>query len=1015
MTEINNEEIRSAIDGVLSEVIGTLVDAPPPTGTCDLGETLLGLGFTPDAAASFRGVCRRAFAAGPAGPAAPDALEAMIAAMLDTPSPDAALRNLERYLDRIGDPGVFLSTVVPAPPILEMVAVVFGTSQYMADILVRNPTLVYWLMEQRTWDHLDDVAQYTEWFAREASLFSGEEARLDAVRRAHRQALLRIGVLDLLGHASVEDTTARLSALADALVRVVLNIVRTSLSETVDSAPDDLAVIAMGKLGGGELNYSSDIDLVYVCGDGSDDAVAFHTRVARRLGEAISQASGEGYLYRVDLRLRPDGHAGPLVNNETAMRLYYERRGRPWEFQALLKARVIAGDEALGRRLLDSLAALVYNPSLSYSPLESIAAMRERIRENIDAHERGFNIKLMEGGIRDIEFLTQTLQLMHTPQHPSLRTGHTVAALGHIREAGLLEDWKVEHLLGAYRFFRVIEHRLQMMHQIKTHTVPQSDEEIAMLARRVSRGPVGTFDTDAFLDALSRHLGNVRSLAAEVFAGEPVPAHAVLLMLPADDPGAQEIIREYGIEDTARAAKALHSMAYGSFPRLLDRDARRNFEQLLPHVLDGAARTGDPALTLVNLSDIAGAGRNESSFYQLLLENEPARELVLGFAGLSSYLSRRLCNQIDVLDELLEANDEMAFASQFRSLPEWDRFNPSLAKRGGEAARERQERQRTWFDRARLNDFAVNYRRGFRPFGGGRTRSFLAARQLSAAFDAVFPNPSGIALFALGSYAAEEARATSDLDLLVVTDGADLPAVTTGVQTINQWFTGSGILKLDFRLRGEGASAPLVQDISFYADYFARRVSTWERVAMAKCRPWWGDKDLQQRFLSTLRDTVVAPLSGKDVQELVDVRRRIETLAPKKFRMWDTKRVAGGRYDVEYLTAVGLIETCGDDPGLLGMTTGDRLQRLTQERVLSREELAACTAALELYGVVEYLMELQEFVQPRSAEKHESLCRYLDRTFALLDLDSGHGVEKLLERNKGNVRAVYERVMTRER
>ncbi|MCH7548237.1 MAG: hypothetical protein IH969_01660, partial [Candidatus Krumholzibacteriota bacterium] len=223
----------------------------------------------------------------------------------------------------------------------------------------RNPNLVYWLMEPGTWTTDDGATHYVEWFEREAFLFTRFEGRLDALRRAHRQALLKTGILDMLGRSSIEETTSRLSRIADAIATVVLSLVRESLRGDRVPAPDELAVIAMGKLGGRELNYSSDIDLVYVCADADDETVSFHTKVARRFGEALSEVSAEGYLYRVDLRLRPDGKAGPLVNTETSMRLYYENRGRPWEFQALLKARVVAGDREVGARVLDAVGKLV--------------------------------------------------------------------------------------------------------------------------------------------------------------------------------------------------------------------------------------------------------------------------------------------------------------------------------------------------------------------------------------------------------------------------------------------------------------------------------------------------------------------------------------------------------------------------------------------------------------------------------------------------------------------------------
>jgi glutamine synthetase adenylyltransferase len=268
----------------------------------------------------------------------------------------------------------------------------------------------------------------------------------------------------------------------------------------------------------------------------------------------------------------------------------------------------------------------------------------------------------------------------------------------------------------------------------------------------------------------------------------------------------------------------------------------------------------------------------------------------------------------------------------------------------------------------------------------------------------------GIAVFALGSYAVDEPRMSSDLDLVVVTDGADVPAVTTAVQLINRWFTDGNVLKLDFRLRGEGASAPLVQEVSFYRDYFARRVSLWERVALSKCRAWWGDERTQAAFLEALRTVVAAPFTPDQVAQLASVRTRVEGLAPKRFPVWETKRSAGARYDIEYLTAIGLASSDADDD-FFALTTRERLQRLADEGILEPAERDACLSALDTFGLVEYLMELQSLSHPTSKARHETLGRYLDRCCRFLDVPAPDGVGSLLDGTRANVRRVYERVI----
>jgi glutamate-ammonia-ligase adenylyltransferase len=988
----------------------SLVDAPSPEKSATrppLATRLSACGFdgSTAVATSFRGASLRMLANG-AGDA--DVVE-IVEACLRSASPDDAVRNLERYLENTS-PSVFVRTMVAARPVLNLVATLFGTSQHLSDILARQPGLAYWLMEQRTWDAPDDVESYEAWLVREIEPFLTVEAKLNAVRRTHRQALLKVGALDLMGGAPVEEVTRRLSDLADACARVVLDIVYDEVAED-DTHPRGLAVIAMGKLGGRELNYSSDVDLIFVSDDTDDATIEFYTRIARRFTDAVNVLTEEGYLYRVDLRLRPDGKAGPLVNPESALRIYYENRGRPWEFQALLKARPIAGDLVLGARVLENLGKLVYTPALPYSPLEAVGAMREQIKDHLSSTQRGYNIKLMAGGIRDIEFVAQASQLMHGHRHPELQTPNTLAVLGQVRRLELLRSWDVDNLAAAYRFFRLVEHRLQMMHQIQTHTLPASDEEAALLARRVSAGSLGSYTTESFVETLSRHLNNVRNFADSFFAGEPVHPHSVLLMLPEDHERAVSVLQQYGVRDVPRVMRTLHAMAYGSFPRFLDRRARAAFEELLPLLLEDVAPTGDPDQTLVHVAEIAAAERSGAPLYEMLAGSPRARRLLVAVAAMSSLLTRELCAQISTLDSLLGQGESVD--AMLAGIPEWERFSARDAARRDRVAEERRVRQREWFERLRLRTFAECSRRGFAAGLHGATgesvRATAARLHLVAAFDELVPEREHVAVFALGSYAVGEPRIASDLDLLVVSDGADLADLAQRLQLINQWFSDGRILKLDFRLRAEGANAPLVQDIAFYEEYFGGRASLWERVAFAKCAPWWGGEDVRRRFQRVLRSFVLKPFTSTERGDLVEMRRRVESLAPRHFVEWDTKRSAGGRYDIEYLTAVGLAERAEDRLDYFTMSTRDRIHALVETGFVPAADGEALHGALDLFGIVEHLMDLQEVTHPASEERAEYLASYVDRTLAHLG-QPYHPAARRLAAVKTSVRGAYRRL-----
>jgi glutamate-ammonia-ligase adenylyltransferase len=1022
------DSVRDIIRRLAGDVVERRMRAddghqPAPGPPDQLAETLSGIGFdaSPSTAHSFFDVACRLCVEGGAEDRARrvDQFSDLAAACLEAPSPAAALINLHRYLERTGGASVFLDTIRRAPPLADMLVTTFGSSQYMADILIRNPGYVYWLMDGRTWREPDTAEFYLDWLRREADVFQSLESKLNAIRRTHRQALLKIGVRDLLGEAGIEETTEKLSNLADAIAQSVLEVIADDLGGGTRPVPLGLAggggfaVIALGKLGGRELNFSSDIDLLYMCDDADEETMTFNVKLARAFTTALTEVTPEGYLYRVDLRLRPDGQAGPLVNTETSMRIYYENRGRPWEFQSMLKARTIAGDFELGSRMLRAVSGLVYNPSLPYSPLEDIARMRAQISENIPARERSFNIKLMAGGIRDIEFTAQTFQLMHGHRHPELRTPNTLAALDQIRRLKLLEEWEVDNLSDAYRFFRLVEHRLQMMHQLKTHTVPQSPEEIGVLARRVSKGPLGSFSDESFLDALSKHLTNVRTFSDSFFSGEELHPHSVLLLLPGDDERAKTIIAQYGVEDVRQAMHVLHSMAYGSFPRLHDRATRSAFEELMPLLLEGASETGAPDKTLVNVAQLSEASRNEGGLFRLLAASAPARRRVIAIAGFSSYLTKRLCNQMEYFDHFIESPEPELEA--FERVAGWDRerrlLMADLGRLDDGETMEHRERHQRWLDRARIAGFIGDHVVGRI---GARSSAILTRsvrEMITEAFERTVGSDQPVAMFALGSFAVGEPRVFSDLDVIVVADGADIPAVTGRVQSVNRWFDDGGFVKLDFRLRGEGASAPLVQDVGFYRQYFETRMSLWEKVAFAKCQHWWGDERVAEKFLDSLRTAVARPFEPQEVATLIKSRKSIETLAPKTLPEWETKRSAGGRYDIEYLTAVGLAEAASGGEYEFSLDTRSRLAKLEHHGLLQGDELAGLDAALDLFAGTEYLLELQELSLPKSSQRAEELERYQSRSFDYWRLPREGRVADTLTSAKASVRRCFERFM----
>ncbi|MEE9268750.1 MAG: nucleotidyltransferase domain-containing protein [Candidatus Krumholzibacteria bacterium] len=935
------------------------------------------------------------------GYASPAPLASVIKELLESPSPTGAMINFLRFLDISGTSSAFLNTAAGGKPMREILATIFGSSQYMADIIIRNPGYLYWLIEKHTWDRQESTATYLSELETDAARLHSLHARLDATRRCHRRMLLKIGVKDLLGLQTVEETTACLSSLAAAVVHCVLEMVWSEMATPAAPPPlSGLAVLALGKLGGRELNYSSDIDLIFVCEDVDEQSFDFYHRLATKVTSTLSEATAEGYFYRVDLRLRPDGATGPLVNSLTAMRIYYENRGRPWEFQALLKARVIAGAKAVGETFLSRVAGLAFNPTLSYSPVETIGLMRQRIRENISTKDRSFNIKLMEGGIRDIEFIIQTLQLLYGNKYPELRVTNTLQGIDLAYKRKLIKKIEQQTLIKAYRFFRVVEHRLQMMHQLKTHSIPSSAPEIQLLARRVANGPLGKYTQRTFLSTLSKHLNEVRLLSDSFFGADTVPEAALLLLLPEDD-AAHETLSGFNFRDPKQARRVLQSLAYGSFPDLVDRNTRGAFQKLLPTLLEELSPTADPNAALVNFSKLAVASKNVGSFYDFLRESAASRTLLRDLAGTSTLLVGKLCANFEILDSLFEDPAVILSTSITEDAP-----IEALLEERQEVDRQRNRRNvvaaldrrvvAAWFEDMKASTFPAKI---------AETLTRSAKQLLTAALDCV-GGTEGAALFAMGSYAVGEPRLGSDVDLLVVTRGGSREPVTRALQLVNRALSEGNVLRLDYRLRGEGANAPLVQDVDYYRHYFASRVSPWETVAFAKCAHWSGDEAAVGEFHKILRPHLVATPDAKRLATLVETRRKLEGLVAKDAVLLDTKRSAGGRYDIEYLCAIGLAMRGKDFP--LDGGTGARLALLAADDVISRRALVALEDALAFYARIDYLIELQGFSPPTNAAKRDEIIRFLEVTSELLGMRGKTALETELRVHKAAVRGHYE-------
>ena len=456
-----------------------------------------------------------------------DIVDELLFCLKRSPDPDLALARFERFVAASLGPRELFASLKGSPLTLELITRVFGASPFMAEILIRNPGDLYWITDPAVLGARRTKQALARGLKAALLPFRTDEKRLDLLRLFKRRELLHIGVRDLLRRATVEETLAALSELAEVLIEAAC---------TITGGGAGRAVIGLGKLGGGELNFSSDVDLMYVHSEARGrPSVEPHETAARRLTAALGASTNEGHVFRVDLRLRPEGRLGSLTHSIPSLRRYYAERGRTWERLALIKARPVAGDKRLGARMVEAVRGFVYDPPFDDA---AFAAVR-RLKEPIDAKMRSrgedaTNVKLGAGGIREIEFTVQALQARHGRDDARLRRPGTMEALAALREAGHVAAAEHDALADAYLFLRDVENKLQMASDAQVHAIPRDDAARLTLARTLGYGGDEHADpARTFLSDLARRTTAVRAIFDRMFP-------AALTDAPAAEPSAPE-------------------------------------------------------------------------------------------------------------------------------------------------------------------------------------------------------------------------------------------------------------------------------------------------------------------------------------------------------------------------------------------------------------------------------------------------------------------------------------------
>ncbi|MEU6383126.1 bifunctional [glutamine synthetase] adenylyltransferase/[glutamine synthetase]-adenylyl-L-tyrosine phosphorylase [Streptomyces bauhiniae] len=888
----------------------------------------------------------------------------LLEALGATADPDLALRGLVRLLEAQPAPTdhrELLDTLIAAKPLRDRLLGVLGASAALADHLARHP---HDWQELVTYEPRDLHPGVTEFERGLAEATDPVELRV-----AYRRCLLSIAARDVCGTTDVTQTAAELADLATATLRAALSMAEREAPQ--DAAACRLAVIAMGKCGGHELNYVSDVDVIFVAEptQGTDETKALRsaTKLASHMMRICSETTIEGSIWPVDANLRPEGRNGPLVRTLSSHVAYYQRWAKTWEFQALLKARPVAGDKELGEAYTDALTPMVWQAADRENFVPDVQKMRRRVVENIPPAEIERELKLGPGGLRDVEFAVQLLQLVHGRTDQTLRSGTTLKALQALATGGYVGREDAARLDEAYRFLRELEHRIQLFQLRRTHLVPEAEEDLRRLGRSLG---LRTDPVAGLRREWKRHTGVVRRLHEKIFY-RPL-LDAVAQLAPGETRLSAEAARArlvaLGYADPAAALRHLEALASG-----VTRKAAIQ-RTLLPVLLGWFADSADPDAGLLNFRKVSDA-LGKTPWYLRLLRDEGAAAENLARVLSAGRLAPDLLLRAPEAVALLGDGDAGGLEPRGRAQLEQEITaavnRAENAEQGVTAARG--VRRRELF-RTAAADIVGSYGTETTPAESdegilldrtGSAISDLTAATLAGTLRAVVREtwgdtlPTRFAIIGMGRFGGHELGYGSDADVLFVhepREGVDeheaakaANKVVAEMRRLLQLPSADPPLLIDADLRPEGKSGPLVRTLKSYEAYYRRWSLGWESQALLRAEPVAGDADLGGRFMA-LVDPLRYPAHGLDDDAVREIRRlkarmeseRLPRGADPKLH---TKLGPGGLSDVEWTVQLLQLRHAWEVPGLRTPRTREALAAAREAGLIGAEDAAVLDEA----------------------------------------------------------------------
>jgi glutamate-ammonia-ligase adenylyltransferase len=926
------------------------------------------------------------------------------------------------------------------PLVTQLLAGFAENSPFLWELSTAEPRRLLNLLQADPDTHFMDVISG----AATAVVGAKDDAQaMRALRRMKAEAALLIALCDIGGVWPIMRTAKALTELAD---NAVSSAVRYLLADAAKGGrisprnpkrPEDgsgYIVLAMGKMGAFELNYSSDIDLIVFFDLDAPtlkkdiEPASFFVRLTQRLVKLLQERTGDGYVFRTDLRLRPDPASTAIAISTAAAASYYESSGQNWERAAMIKARPCAGDIAAGERILNDISPFVWRKYLDFAAIADVQAMKQQVhayRGHAEVAVEGHNIKLGRGGIREVEFFAQTQQLIAGGRNPGLRDRETLTTLNTLADGGWIVPETRDDMLDAYLFLRSVEHRLQMMNDEQTQTLPDTREGLERFARFL-----GFKDRDGFAKVLLGHLKKVQRHYANLFEAAPAPDRPAL-DFPADTDDRRTLDRlvEMGFRTPLETSARVRRWLSGEHRSLRSDAARAQLQELLPVLLEQFARMDNPDAALIPFDEFLANLHNAPRLLAMLRQNPSLISLIAMLIGMAPRLADILAHTPQVMDALVEPHF-------FGILPDEAELTRALELALAEARYDED-----LLERIRMFGLEHMFLIGVRIITGtvtatqaGETFARLADIVIRAVHRAVSENVAqtyghlrneASAVLALGKLGGNEMTASSDLDLIIVYDFDEASPDSDGPRSLYgaQYFarltqrlisaltaqTNYGALyQVDMRLRPSGRSGPVATQITGFAEYQDRDAWTWEHLALTRARVVSASPDFAARVQSVIAETLRKPRDAELIAgDVVEMRGAI-AMEKGDANRWELKYAAGGLVDIEFIAQYLQLVHAEAKPAILDTSTARVLDKARALGVLSLEDADVLRPAVRLYQALTQILRLclSGPFDPKKAGP--DLLRLLARAADVPDFAS---VEATLIETQAKVREAFVRIL----